>query len=56
MDYFIDTATRKQNIRPNKIKRKRRKAYTKILLAASSHRHSNNKVVREKPQIAVYRV
>ena len=56
MDYFISIARQKQNIRPNKIKRKRRKAYTNILLAASNHRHSNNKVVRSKLKITVYRV
>ena len=54
MDYFIYTATQKQNIKPNKIKRKRTKAYTNILLAASNHRYSDNKVVRSKLQIAVF--
>ena len=56
-DYFIDTSMQKLTVRPDKLERKRKKPHTNKILVAINHEYSsNNKIVRGKLQIAVYRV
>ena len=53
----MNTSMQKLNVRPDKLERKRKKPYTNKILVASNHEYSNNdKIVRSKLQIAVYRV